>query len=1138
MSSAGNPADNSTSEKEVFDPYRVWLSIPKAEQPPNHYRLLGISLFESDLQVIQEGADRQIGYLKTKQTGKHVALSQQLLQQVAAAAGCLLDPPGKAKYDDQLRAKLQAARQPIAKPLPQAAPLAPAPAPGYQQAQQPQYQQPQYQQPALYQNQHYQNPGYQQGPPPQPGYSQPGAYSQPHPQQLHPQQQPQYQQQPGYSHGYQQPQPMQQLAPQQMAPQPLRPVPVSAPVAPAEPTNPTPVLTGSSHSSGRGRAKERNVVVEMVKVVVGGAAGIGIALAGLAMIGRMDLIYGLIGQSPPVEVVQTTKVRPTTKVVKSTTNATDSGTSAVTSSTTSATTPAKITGTDTAGTETTPAAVDPSVPSTTAPATTDTITPSESTTAASATGAPLVATVQATASSPFVPPAPPLPDNTTKQVASAAMREGLGYAADIAQHLQKVMLRDVHRQQARDLEVALRQVRAGASPAGAIPSEDSQLAKFRREMLASQLEPIDRTYFAKGVHQTLSGKLLCSMGIPSRASIGPGGPELFVTTLNDYLETVCLLAAEMQDVPEAHDRLCYLAAVCRVLQFSYQRGNAEQLPACQLVEGLGLEVVRTFNRDDRKAQLVRAQDELFRSIGLHDSMRSNSFESDPRKLFRGNGGSFERQADGRWIETHPMRGTVAYTERRRTSTIVELMPVESGNLVRLALSWLQISIRNPANIADYQYAYHEGYWDVPKSARSLTPRLVVQFPSSPDVMASATDPMPTPSNPSTTPPGTGLTNPLVTTPTSNPPTATAPAGKRLWRHASGFFELSADGVWKELAPTGDYFTLTPLSQGGDIMEFERTTGGFRLRVHDNRVEYSQSPYVTYIEVAKGGWAKPIDEVELDTQQQFALKRNCDLYNDALTKARKTLIDRFESAMSSNRKRIGKAEERLAVVAVLEEENARFEKEGLVPWSLPMRPATADYLAAVNRARLQAEQSFDRAIDYYVNHEQQDTANSVLVLKQKTLVPLMIARLISRELPRPGFAGPMGPLPPNLPPDVVERIMRDRAAAAAENGVFRLWSNGQLNEVVGPSKWTTENNALLLNIVRPTSANRDRIVIAETGNEFAGQSSSGANYTGSFASVLEPHERRPEAKYNPKPKPESVKPAPAAAEAVPAEEASK
>ena len=39
-------------EEAWFDPYDQWLGIPAQEQPPNHYRLLGVSLFEAVLLVI------------------------------------------------------------------------------------------------------------------------------------------------------------------------------------------------------------------------------------------------------------------------------------------------------------------------------------------------------------------------------------------------------------------------------------------------------------------------------------------------------------------------------------------------------------------------------------------------------------------------------------------------------------------------------------------------------------------------------------------------------------------------------------------------------------------------------------------------------------------------------------------------------------------------------------------------------------------------------------------------------------------------------------------------------------------------------------------------------------------------------
>lgn len=48
-----------------FDPYYTWLGIAPEEQPPNHYRLLGIRLFEDNADVISNAADREMGHLFT-----------------------------------------------------------------------------------------------------------------------------------------------------------------------------------------------------------------------------------------------------------------------------------------------------------------------------------------------------------------------------------------------------------------------------------------------------------------------------------------------------------------------------------------------------------------------------------------------------------------------------------------------------------------------------------------------------------------------------------------------------------------------------------------------------------------------------------------------------------------------------------------------------------------------------------------------------------------------------------------------------------------------------------------------------------------------------------------------------------------
>jgi len=91
---------------QQIDPYRQWLGIPPEEQPPNHYRLLGVGLFEPDPAVIATAADRQMAHVRAYQYGEHVDLSQRLLNELAAARVCLLDVGRKSVYDEWLRSRL------------------------------------------------------------------------------------------------------------------------------------------------------------------------------------------------------------------------------------------------------------------------------------------------------------------------------------------------------------------------------------------------------------------------------------------------------------------------------------------------------------------------------------------------------------------------------------------------------------------------------------------------------------------------------------------------------------------------------------------------------------------------------------------------------------------------------------------------------------------------------------------------------------------------------------------------------------------------------------------------------------------------------------------------------------------------
>jgi len=92
---------------DSLDPYYQWLGIPPGEQPPSAYRLLGLRSLESDPEVIQNAADRQMLHLRTYQLGQHVALAERLLNEVAAARLTLLNPEKKAEYDRRLSEELQ-----------------------------------------------------------------------------------------------------------------------------------------------------------------------------------------------------------------------------------------------------------------------------------------------------------------------------------------------------------------------------------------------------------------------------------------------------------------------------------------------------------------------------------------------------------------------------------------------------------------------------------------------------------------------------------------------------------------------------------------------------------------------------------------------------------------------------------------------------------------------------------------------------------------------------------------------------------------------------------------------------------------------------------------------------------------------
>jgi len=97
-----------------FNPHHAWLGIPPDEQPPDHYRLLGIERFEDDAEVIAAAADRHMAHVRTFQSGQRAGFSQRLLNELSAARLCLLDPNTKATYDAVLKGRVAAEQSGVA----------------------------------------------------------------------------------------------------------------------------------------------------------------------------------------------------------------------------------------------------------------------------------------------------------------------------------------------------------------------------------------------------------------------------------------------------------------------------------------------------------------------------------------------------------------------------------------------------------------------------------------------------------------------------------------------------------------------------------------------------------------------------------------------------------------------------------------------------------------------------------------------------------------------------------------------------------------------------------------------------------------------------------------------------------------
>jgi hypothetical protein len=110
-----------------FDPYREWLGVEPGQQPLDHYRLLGLPAFEDRSEVIAQAADERLTHVRGFQSGPRAAATQEVLDRLAAAKLCLLNPATKTAYDALLHG--QSVARPAAVAAPPVDPARAAPPP-------------------------------------------------------------------------------------------------------------------------------------------------------------------------------------------------------------------------------------------------------------------------------------------------------------------------------------------------------------------------------------------------------------------------------------------------------------------------------------------------------------------------------------------------------------------------------------------------------------------------------------------------------------------------------------------------------------------------------------------------------------------------------------------------------------------------------------------------------------------------------------------------------------------------------------------------------------------------------------------------------------------------------------------------
>jgi hypothetical protein len=100
------------NDDAAFDPYHLWLQVPKDSRPPTHYQLLGLAVGEKNPEVIRQATLMRSAYVRHFQNGPNAADANRILEELAEASRVLLDDELRTAYE----AKVKPPPKPAARP--------------------------------------------------------------------------------------------------------------------------------------------------------------------------------------------------------------------------------------------------------------------------------------------------------------------------------------------------------------------------------------------------------------------------------------------------------------------------------------------------------------------------------------------------------------------------------------------------------------------------------------------------------------------------------------------------------------------------------------------------------------------------------------------------------------------------------------------------------------------------------------------------------------------------------------------------------------------------------------------------------------------------------------------------------------